>query len=95
MMGCGMMIITDAAWAKLDESQQTALQAAFDAASAYNQEISASAEESSRTVCENAGATFTEVPDKTPWQEAVTSVIEENTSSADLKEVYEAIQALA
>lgn len=95
MLGCGMMIITDSAWAKLDASQQEALQKAFDAAAAYNQEISESAEADSRKICEDAGAIFTEVEDKTPWQEAVTSVIESNTSTEDLKSVYNAILALA
>lgn len=95
MMGCGMMIITDSAWAKLDASQQEALQKAFDAASAYDQEISASAEADSRKICEDAGAIFTEVADKTPWQTAVASVIESNTSTQDLKDVYTAIQSLA
>lgn len=95
MLGCGMMIITDAAWAKLDADQQAALQKAFDAASAYNQEISLSAEEDSRKICEDAGAIFTDVPDKTPWQNAVSSVIESNTTTADLKAVYDGILALA
>lgn len=95
MLGCGMMIITDAAWAKLDATQQEALQKAFDAAAAYNQEISESAEADSRKICEDGGAVFTEVADKTPWQEAVAPVIESNTSTQDLKDVYNAILALA
>lgn len=95
MLGCGMIVITDAAWAKLDASQQEALQKAFDAAAAYNQEISASAEADSRKICEDGGAIFTDVEDKTPWQEAVASVIESNTSTQDLKDVYDGILALA
>lgn len=93
VMGSGMLIMTDAAWDKLDDAQKTAMQTAYDNAAQFCKDTSESAETDARKACEDAGATFTEVADKTPWQDACKQVISDNITG--MEDTYQQILALA
>ncbi len=77
-LGAVQVIITDEAWNKLSAEQQNILMEAGAAASQYNREISEQKENEVLEELKADGVTVIEVTDKTPWQEAVKSVVEEN-----------------
>lgn len=77
-LGAVQVIITDEAWNKLSTEQQNILMEAGAAASQYNREISEQKENEVLEELKADGVTVIEVTDKTPWQEAVKSVVEEN-----------------
>lgn len=91
-LGCGMVIMTDAAWDKLTDAQKECVRLAGEAASNFNRENSSSAEESARTDLEAAGASFIPVDDKQPWRDACATIIAEVT--AGLEEYTDKIAAL-
>jgi TRAP-type C4-dicarboxylate transport system substrate-binding protein len=78
-LGAIQIIITDDAWDSLTEEQQQILKEAGDAASEYNRSISEEKENEVLEQLKEEGITIIEVEDKTEWQEAVKSVVEENT----------------
>lgn len=77
-LGAVQVIITDEAWNKLSAEQQNILMEAGAAASQYNREISEQKENEVLEELKADGVTVIDVTDKTPWQEAVKSVVEEN-----------------
>lgn len=77
-LGAIQVIITDAAWNKLSEEQQKILIEAGKAASEYNRSISEEKEKEVLDQLKKDGIHVIEVTDKTPWQNAVKSVIDEN-----------------
>ncbi len=77
-LGAIQVIITDDAWNSLTAEQQDILMQAGEIASAYNREISESAEKEVLDQLKADGCNVVEVTDMAPWQEAVKPVIEEN-----------------
>ncbi len=92
-LGAIQVIITDAAWDSLTEEQQNILVEAGEYASQYNRQISEDAENEVLEQLKADGVNVVEVSDVTPWQEAVKSVIEENTKGQE--ELYQQILDLA
>lgn len=92
-LGAVQVVITDNAWAKLTEQQQEVIMEAGRLAQAYNAEISQEAEDEVLADLIAQGVTVVECPDKTPWAEAASKVIESNTSSQ--AELYQQILDLA
>ncbi len=92
-LGAVQVIITDEAWNGLTEAQQAAITEASQIASDYCREISEEAENKVLQELKDKGVNVVEVTDKTPWQEACKSVIEENTK--DQAELYQKILDLA
>lgn len=91
-LGTIELITTDAALAKLTEEQQAMVQEAADyAMQVCKESVIAKQAEAEQKLIE-AGATITEVEDKTPWQEATKAVLEENI--AGMEDIYDAIMAL-
>lgn len=88
-LGAIQVIITDEAWNKLTEEQQNILVEAGKVASAFNREISESAEKEVLEQLKADGCNVVEVTDITPWQEATKAVIEENTKGQE--ELYQKI----
>lgn len=77
-LGAVQVIITDDAWNSLSPEQQDVLTKAGEVASAYNREISESAEKEVLDQLKADGCNVVEVTDLQPWQDAVKSVVEEN-----------------
>ncbi len=92
-LGAIQVIITDAAWDSLTQEQQNILVEAGEYASQYNRQISEDAENEVLEQLKADGVNVVEVSDVTPWQEAVKSVIEENTKGQE--ELYQQILDLA
>ncbi len=86
-LGAIQVIITDDAWNGLTEEQQNILVEAGKLASAYNREISESAENEVLDQLKADGINVVEVSDLTPWQDAVKDVITENTKGQE--ELYQ------
>lgn len=92
-LGAIQVIITDEAWDSLTEEQQNILMEAGEYASQFNKKISADAENEVLEQLKADGIKIVEVPDVTPWQEAVKGVIEENTKGQE--ELYQKILEMA
>lgn len=92
-LGAIQVIITDEAWDSLTEEQQNILMEAGEYASEFNKKISADAENEVLEQLKADGIKIVEVPDVTPWQEAVKGVIEENTKGQE--ELYQKILDMA
>ena len=91
-LGTIELIVTDAALAKLTEEQQAMVQEAADyAMQVCKESVTTKQEEAAQTLIEK-GATIIEVEDKTPWQEATKSVLEDNIKG--MEDLYEQILAL-
>jgi tripartite ATP-independent transporter DctP family solute receptor len=88
-LGAIQVIITDDAWNKLTAEQQEILTEAGKAASEYNRSISEEKENEVLEQLKADGVTIIEVEDKTPWQEAVKSVVDENI--VGLEDLYQQI----
>ncbi len=86
-LGAIQIVITDMAWAKLDESQQNAIMEAGKLTQAYNAELSASEEEKVLEQLKADGVHVIEVEDKSAWAETCKNTIEKNT--ADQAELYQ------
>ena len=88
-LGAIQVIISDNAWNKLTPAQQDVIMEAGKLAQDFNAELSASEEAKVLEDLKANGCTVIEVEDKTPWVEACSKVIEENT--ADQAELYQQI----
>ncbi|MGF6949253.1 tripartite ATP-independent transporter DctP family solute receptor [Neobacillus sp. B4I6] len=85
-----VLLISKAAWDKLSEKDQKIVkQAALDSVQAQRDEWDKWEERSTKKLKE-AGVTFTEVDDITPWKDAVKSMVDKY--STDYKEVMDAIE---
>lgn len=82
-LGAVQVIITDSAWDGLTENQQKAITAASEIASSYNKSMSQEKEDEVIEELKADGVTITEVEDKSAWQEATASVIEEYTKGQE------------
>ena len=76
-LGAIQVIITDDAWNKLTPEQQAIITEASEYASQVNRALSQNAEDEVLAELIAAGINIVEVPDKTPWIEAVASVVSE------------------
>jgi tripartite ATP-independent transporter DctP family solute receptor len=85
-----VLLISKAAWDKLSkEDQKIVKQAALDSVQAQRDEWDKWEERSTKKL-KDAGVTFTEVDDITPWKDAVKSMVDQY--SKDYKEVMDAIE---
>ena len=82
-LGAIQLIITDNAWNKLNEEQQGWIQEAATFASQKCREVSESKEAETLEALKAEGITIIEVPDKTPWVEAVKDTVSANTNGQD------------
>ena len=90
-LGAIQVIITDEAWNSLTAEQQGWLVEAGKHASAFNRQISESAEKAVLDQLKSEGCNVVEVTDITPWQNAVAPVIEANVNTDELKDLYQQI----
>ncbi|SDB24584.1 tripartite ATP-independent transporter solute receptor, DctP family [Pseudobutyrivibrio sp. YE44] len=88
-IGATEMIISDDTWNKLTEEQQNILIEAGKAAQEYNQTIADEQEAKTLEELKKDGVTIIDVEDKTPWQKAVQSVIDDNIKGQE--ELYKQI----
>ena len=88
-LGAIQVVITDDAWDRLSADQQQILIEAGKVASAYNREISENKEKEVLDLLKSEGVTIIEVEDKTPWQEIVKKVVEDNIKGQE--DLYEKI----
>jgi TRAP-type C4-dicarboxylate transport system substrate-binding protein len=91
-LGAVQLIITDTAWNKLSADQQAWIQEAADYASSVCREVSEAKEAEVLEQLKADGVTVIEVPDKTPWIEAVKDVVTANMNGQDA--AYEQILAM-
>jgi TRAP-type C4-dicarboxylate transport system substrate-binding protein len=92
-LGAIQIVITDNAWAKLDEAQQNAIMEAGKYASEVCKQKVSEVEADTFAKLAEDGATVIPVEDKTPWVEACQKTISENT--ADQAELYQQILDMA
>ena len=92
-LGAIMIIIGDNAWNKLTADQQAVLIEAGKITMAYNQEISAAAEQEALDTLIANGCNVVYVEDKAPWAEACAAVITENTKG--MEDLYQQLLDLA
>ena len=92
-LGAVQVIITDNAWNKLGEGQQSWLMEAAAYARQFNQDYVDQAEAAVLEELKAAGINIVEVEDKTPWVKAVSEVLDPYTSG-DLGEIYDQIMEL-
>ena len=92
-LGAIQIVITDNAWAKLNEDQQNAIMEAGKYASSVCKEKVAEIEGQAFEKLAELGCTVIPVEDKTPWIEACQNTIQANT--ADQAELYQQILDLA
>jgi len=77
-LGAVQLIITDNAWNKLSAEQQGWVMEAAEFASQHCREVSESKEAEVLETLKADGVTIIEVPDKTPWKEAVKDIVTQN-----------------
>ena len=92
-LGAIQIVITDNAWAKLNEEQQAAIMDAGKYASEVCAQKVAEIEAETFEKLAEDGATVIPVEDKTPWVEACQNTIQANT--ADQAELYQQILDMA
>ena len=80
-LGAIQLVITDMAWAKLDEAQQAAIMEAGKLTQAYNAELSAGKEAEVLEQLKADGCNVVEVTDADAWFNACQNTISANTSS--------------
>lgn len=93
-LGCGSVIITNAAWDKLTAEQQDAIMKASADASDFNKNLSADYEAQAKETLIAEGATFYDVTDIAPWQAACAEVYK-TSIPAGYEDEYQAILAMA
>ncbi len=77
-LGAVQLVITDNAWNKLSAEQQGWVMEAAQYASQHCREVSESKEAEVLETLKADGVTIVEVPDKTPWKEAVKDIVTQN-----------------
>ena len=82
-LGAVQLIITDTAWNKLTAEQQGWIQEAATYASGVCRQVSEAKEAEVLEGLKADGVTVIEVPDKTPWVEAVKDVVTANINGED------------
>lgn len=92
-LGAIQIVITDNAWAKLNEDQQKAIYEAGQYASTVCAEKVSEVEADTFAKLAEDGATVIPVEDKTPWVEACQNTIQTNTASQ--AELYQQILDMA
>ena len=92
-LGALQIVITDAAWAKLNEEQQGWIMEAAQYASSVCREKVSEIEAETFALLEKDGATVIPVEDKTPWIEACQPTIQANT--AKLADLYQQLVDVA
>ena len=92
-LGALQIVITDAAWAKLNEEQQGWIMEAAQYASSVCREKVSEIEAETFALLEKDGATVIPVEDKTPWVEACQPTIQANT--AKLADLYQQLVDMA
>ncbi|MBQ7693435.1 MAG: TRAP transporter substrate-binding protein [Oscillospiraceae bacterium] len=92
-LGALQIVITDAAWAKLNEEQQGWIMEAAQYASSVCREKVSEIEAETFALLEKDGATVIPVEDKTPWIEACQPTIQANT--AKLADLYQQLVDMA
>ena len=90
-LGAVQVVITDAAWAKLNEQQQGWIMEAAKYASEQNAAGVQAAEDKVLEELKAAGVTVIEVPDKTAWQAAVADVKAIQSATAAYADLYQQI----
>ncbi len=91
-LGAVQLIITDNAWNKLSADQQAWVEEAAAYASQVCREVSESKENETLEALKAEGIHIIEVPDKTPWVEAVKDTVAANINGED--DAYAAILAM-
>ena len=91
-LGAVQLIITDNAWNKLSAEQQAWVEEAAAYASQVCREVSESKENETLEALKAEGINIIEVPDKTPWVEAVKDTVAANINGED--DAYAAILAM-
>lgn len=90
-LGAVQVVITDAAWAKLNEQQQGWIMEAAKYASEQNAAGVQAAEDKVLEELKAAGVTVVEVPDKSAWQAAVADVKAIQNATAAHADLYQQI----
>lgn len=93
-LGAIEIVITDNAWAKLNEEQQNAIMEAAKFTMARNKEIAQEKDDTALNLLLEEGCNVVEVEDKGPWQEACSKIVGEYTQG-DLAALYQQILDLA
>ncbi len=88
-LGAIQVIISDMAWDKLTPEQQDILMEAGKYASEYNRKMSQEEEDKVLAELRESGVTVVDVPDITPWQNAVKDTVAEATKGYE--ELYQQI----
>lgn len=86
-LGAVQVVICDSAWDKLTDAQRAVLYEAGKDSQAFNAELSETEENKVLDELKASGCNVVEVPDKTPWVEAVQGVIAANTAGNE--ELYQ------
>ncbi len=92
-LGCGEVIIAEAALAKLTDGQKAALEEACKVARDFNAGLSEENEQKCLEEMKGLGVTFVEVTDIQPWKDACAAVITSGTAGQEAD--YQAICDMA
>ena len=90
-LGAVQVVITDAAWAKLNEQQQGWIMEAAKYASEQNAAGVQAAEDKGLEELKASGVTVIDVPDKSAWQAAVADVAAIKSATAAYADLYQQI----
>lgn len=90
-LGAVQVVITDAAWAKLNEQQQGWIMEAAKYASEQNAAGVQAAEDKVLEELKTSGVTVVDVPDKSAWQAAVADVAAIKNATAAYADLYQQI----
>lgn len=90
-LGAVQVVITDAAWAKLNEQQQGWIMEAAKYASEQNAAGVQAAEDKALEELKASGVTVIDVPDKSAWQAAVADVAAIKSATAAYADLYQQI----
>ena len=92
-LGAVQVIVTDTGWNKLTPAQQDVIMQAAAYAQQFNQQLMEGAEQKVLDQLKSEGVNIVDVPDKTPWANAVKDVVSQYTTG-DLGDLYQQIQAM-
>lgn len=92
-LGCAEVIMSDAAWDKLTDTQKSAVQEASTYASNFNAQQSEKIENDCISALKTSGVTFVEVTDIQAWKDACKDIISQSTKGMEAD--YQAICDMA